>query len=89
MARFWPSMSSPANATSELPSSLPDALRALEAERERNVELTRERDHLRASHERLRLELEASRRSCRHELPSVQSIAAHSQYPFSSRVFGC
>ena len=35
---------------------------------------------------RLRLELEAGRRSCRHEVPSVHPIAVHSQNPFSESV---
>jgi transposase len=42
--------------------TLEQALAALTAEREKVAELTRERDHLRASHERLRLELELLRR---------------------------
>jgi transposase len=42
--------------------TLEAALAALAAERERVAELTRERDHLRTSHERLRLELELLRR---------------------------
>ena len=42
--------------------SLEEALAVLHAEREKVVELTRERDHLRASHERLRLELELLKR---------------------------
>jgi transposase len=62
MARLWPSMSGPDATPSELPISLRDALVALAAERERVAELTRERDHLRASHERLRLELELLKR---------------------------
>ena len=42
--------------------SLEEALAALRGEREKVAELTRERDHLRASHERLRLELELLKR---------------------------
>ncbi len=42
--------------------SLEQALAALAAERERVAELTLERDHLRLSHERLRLELELLKR---------------------------
>jgi len=56
-------MSDPAPApTAEQPASLTEALTALQAEREKVVQLTRERDHLRASHERLRLELELLKR---------------------------
>ena len=42
--------------------TLEEALCALAIEREKVAELTKERDHLRASHERLRLELELLRR---------------------------
>ena len=42
--------------------TLEAALAALQSEREKVAELTRERDHLRASHERLRLELELLKR---------------------------
>jgi len=42
--------------------TLDEALAALAAEREKVLELTRERDHLRTSHERLRLELELLKR---------------------------
>jgi transposase len=41
---------------------LTEALTALQAEREKVAQLTQERDHLRASHERLRLELELLKR---------------------------
>ena len=56
-------MSSPTTIAPSSPlSALEAALAALAAEREQVAELTRERDHLRASHERLRLELELLRR---------------------------
>jgi len=56
-------MSSPSSTNSSTQvASLAEALSALNAERERVAELTRERDCLRASHERLRLELELLRR---------------------------
>jgi len=42
--------------------TLEEALAALAIEREKVAELTKERDHLRASHERLRLELELLKR---------------------------
>jgi len=42
--------------------SLEEALAALSAEREKVAELTRERDHLRSTHERLRLEFELLKR---------------------------
>jgi transposase len=56
-------MSSPNSTEQELPiATLEAALAALSAERAKVAELTRERDHLRVSHERLRLELELLRR---------------------------
>lgn len=56
-------MPSPTPIVPEQPiATLEEALAALSAERAKVAELTVERDHLRASHERLRLELELLRR---------------------------